>query len=221
MESDQVKELAARYRKLYAGVVFDAMKWDAKIAKPSVAPYGCAPLHPLVAPVAGPALVCTGWSKLEGRMDDTARFDVLEHARPGDVYVLGIDGPFPYVAIFGDISAQILQQQGVIAAVLAGCTRDARRIGALGFPVFCEGSRSEDAYEEWSVKRTRRTSIWGCSVTDRDWVFADVDGVLIIPQDKAEEICEAAEARGMREEEIRRELKRGDPREVYRRLGRW
>lgn len=224
MTPGETKALAARYRKLYAGVVYDAMKWDAKAAEPFVLSTTIRPLWPEDEPLVGPAFLCAMTIVGEPAVDDTKRLDLLEHIREGSVFVLV--GGVTDVAMFGDISARLLKQRGAAGAVIDGYTRDSGLIARIEWPVFCIGSRPEDAYgrvaiEECDYAVTGSSACERVEISTGDWVFAEHDGVLIIPEAKAEEVCSFAEKRAQQEQQMRKALEREPPEEVYRRLGRW
>jgi regulator of RNase E activity RraA len=54
-----------------------------------------------------------------------------------------------------------------------------------------------------------------------DWVFGDVDGVVIVPAAVVDEVLTKAEAAREVEDQVRADIRRGVPvRDVYRKYGR-
>jgi regulator of RNase E activity RraA len=101
-------------------------------------------------------------------------------------------------------------QLGCVGAVVDGSLRDTAKILELGFPV-------------WSCFRTPAASLgrwdivdWDCEIviertviTPGDWVFADIDGVVIVPQELLATVLDEAEAQVDREELMRADIRDG------------
>ncbi len=225
-----MKELIERYRKLYAGVVYDAMFFDLKHQEPFVVDRAIEQLTgPAATPLVGPAFTCWG-TTIDGADPstlDTARLNVFDAIPSGSVVMVRTDHD-SQVAHFGDVSAAIAQRAGAIGIVIDGYTRDLQRIDRMGFPLFARGRQSMDAYGWWYLGG-HSESIGIATHDGRDFVvdpgdllFADRDGVLVIPQRLAADVLEAAEKRAKREDNIRQAILAGEkPMEIYRRLGRW
>ena len=68
---------------------------------------------------------------------------------------------------------------------------------------------------------------WDCpievgetSIDPGDWVFADADGVVVVPSEILDDVVAAAEEKARREADMRRQLAEGvKPSEVFGRLG--
>jgi regulator of RNase E activity RraA len=77
----------------------------------------------------------------------------------------------------------VCQVRGGRGAVLDGHTRDVRRIEQMGFPVFATGMRPVDSLGRGKiVSYGEPTVCGGVLVHEGDIVFADIDGIVVIPQ---------------------------------------
>lgn len=220
MARQPIVRLAKRFRRLYAGVVYDAMAFDVGLTNFTLDEQ-VKPLVPCRRPMVGPAFTChgnTGFSEAK----DTLRLEMLRDLTPGCVLVIDTDMN-KEVAHFGDISAELAKHHGAVGVVIEGHTRDATRLRTMGWPVFCQGAKPQDAWGRWQIED------WNCAiwlgpnvfVNPKDWVFADDDGVLVIPERLVVDVCVAAEKRAKQERRIRRALRKHPPEEVYRSFGRW
>lgn len=221
-----------RYRKLYAGVIYDAMYYDLGYRGRFVINRGVTMLagDP---PMVGPAFTCWGTrpsafnehASLSDHLD-TARLEIFAAMQSGEVVVMDTDRDGT-IAHFGDVTAQVMQQAGIVGAVLDGYTRDLGRIRSMGFSLFARGAQPQDAYGKWGLLRHGDSVQFETTGGNRivinpgDWIFGDADGVLVIPRKLVTEVLDLAEARHAREQEIRAALKTETPAEVYWRMGRW
>jgi regulator of RNase E activity RraA len=222
------RELARRFRALYAGVVYDAVRFDLRWDRPFVVDRALAPCWPAGGrTLFGHAVTCRGTRVAEPEhIDDTVRIRMFEAFSPGCVQVIDTGGD-DSVAHFGDISGRIARKFGAVGAVVDGYTRDVRLLERDGFPVFCRGAQPVDAFGRWQIVEYQvQVTLAGREgpvvVRPGDYLFADADGVLLVPRDAASRICELAEARLARESEVRRELAATDDvQSLYDRIGRW
>lgn len=113
--------------------------------------------------------------------------EALDDLRPGEVYLL--TGGSLRCAGWGEILTVTAKARGANGAVIDGFHRDTNQVLREGWPVFSRGAYAQDAGARASVVDFRcSVTIGGVDVTPGDIVFGDIDGVLIIPQDIAEEV---------------------------------
>jgi regulator of RNase E activity RraA len=75
------------------------------------------------------------------------------------------------------------QHLGAAGAILDGCVRDADEITKLGFPVFARGLYAQDQGPRGKVIDWRcPLEIGGVRIMPGDLIFADREGVLVIPK---------------------------------------
>ncbi|MDM7914437.1 MAG: RraA family protein [Candidatus Eisenbacteria bacterium] len=222
-------DLRDAYAGLYAGVIYDALRFDLNWPRPFVVHAAVKPLWslPRGAILFGPAFTCTGARVLDERhVDDTVRIRMFRSFTPGCVQVIDAGGDAS-VAHFGDISGRLARKFGATGAVVDGWTRDARRLEEDRFPVFCRGAQPIDAFGRWQIVDYQQpialSGIEGpVPVRPGDLVYGDPDGVIVVPQDLAERVAYLASQRLAREDEVRRALEgTDDVQSLYDRIGRW
>jgi len=156
-------------------------------------PVRCAP-QSLRAVIAG--------STLAGRVVPVQHFgsvdvfmEAVESAREGDVLVIDNGGRTDEACI-GDLVALEVREAGMGGIIVWGFHRDTDELVQIGLPVFSTGTTPLGPQE----LRTRLDSafsharIGDITVTSEDYVFADSDGVLFIPQaNVADVVATAAE----------------------------
>lgn len=97
--------------------------------------------------------------------------------------------------IFGEGAATAAIANGCIGAVVDGDIRDTHELARMNFPVFHRGiCLSFISAQVISVGCNEPINIGGITIRPKDIVFADNDGVLIIPRDKVELIIKQAGA---------------------------
>ncbi len=101
--------------------------------------------------------------------------------RPGDVIV--VHNEVKDRAYFGDLNANIAIRSGAVGAVVDSFTRDSSELNGLEFSVFAQGISCDDIKYEGTVHAMNRpVKIGAVTVNNGDYIYADDDGVLAIPQ---------------------------------------
>jgi regulator of RNase E activity RraA len=123
--------------------------------------------------------------------------EAIEKAQRGSILVRAIEDAdieeASNIALFGGIMASASKIKGLGGAVLDGGLRDLRECRALRIPVF-----SRSIVPTNSVGRTEVVDInipivcGGVTVNPGDIIVGDEDGVIVIPQEKLEEVEEQA-----------------------------
>lgn len=113
-------------------------------------------------------------------------------------------------AYFGEVNAHLAIRAGASGAVVDSFTRDTEAVGAMGFPVFARGSWANDIlYEGKVVDIGQPTQVGGLAVKDGDVVFADSEGVVLIPSDRWAEVMDGALRKRDQEDRIKSAIVRG------------
>ena len=124
-------------------------------------------------------------------------------------------------APWGELLSTAARARGARGAVVDGLVRDVRKIEAIGFPVFARGikpvdSRGRGIVVDYNVP----VDCGGVLVNPGDLVFADYDGVMVIPAEVLPEVIRLATDKATRENHTRDELMRGAYlRDVYEKYG--
>ncbi len=127
------------------------------------------------------------------------------------------------VSHMGELSAETLTLRGVRGYIVDGGCRDAAFLLRLGFPVWCRYRTPRDIVGRWAVRELGGPiEIGGVRIRPDDYVIADLDGIVVIPSDIAEEVVEEAEAVINTEDLVRAAILQGvDPQAAYLQYGKF
>ena len=112
--------------------------------------------------------------------------------------------------LWGELLSTAARARGARGTVTDGYVRDVRRIVGMGYPVFAAGMRPVDSKGR-SIVYEYDTPIecGGVPVRNGDIIFGDIDGIIVIPQDVAEQVAAEALHKVHQENASRAELERG------------
>ena len=118
----------------------------------------------------------------------------------------------------GELSAETLNYRGVRGYIVDGGTRDADFIRKLGWPVFSRYFTPRDVVGRWVVETMAELiQIGNVSISTGDWIIADIDGVVVVPQTLIDRVLDRTEEIVSTESELRTMILSGmDPQEAYR-----
>lgn len=211
-------DLAARFMRLYTGAVADVL--DSIGYRDQVLPAALAPVTKEMK-IAGPAFPGRGEPTKDITHNDTAhRLAMLESVTPGSVSIWACGG-HDASAHWGEIMTRAVAARGCVGAVVDGGLRDTGFILDLQFPIFCRFRSPASSIGRWDIIE------WNCDIQigsttihPGDWVFGDIDGVVIIPADLVTDVIAKTEETVLREEKMRVDLEAGDrPSKVFERHG--
>jgi 4-hydroxy-4-methyl-2-oxoglutarate aldolase len=135
--------------------------------------------------------------------------EALDRITLGDVIVFATtqDGA---AAVWGELLSTAAKAKGCVGVVVDGLTRDAARICRQGFPVFAEGISPYDSYGRSEVvSYDAPIECGGVRVEPNDVVFADYDGIVVIPSKVLGEVLSLALEKSSRERVVEREFRKG------------
>lgn len=222
-----MQDLIERYRKLYSGVIYDALRLgldhqagfvlDRRIGRVS------GPRKPMVGrAVTARGMLCRSSSTIPA----SSYLFMYENLSSDDVLVMDTSGD-NVVAHFGDVSAALVKQAGAVGCVIDGYTRDSDRLTELDFPLYGRGVTPQDTMGDWVVGQVGTDlclpgSAAGVLVRNGDLIFADGDGVLVIPAGAAPAVLEVAEKRQATEVKMLGAIEAGmKPEDVFKEFGKW
>jgi regulator of RNase E activity RraA len=135
--------------------------------------------------------------------------DPLDIAQPGDVLVFDNGGRLDQNC-WGEIVTYAALQKGVIGVIIDGAARDVDVTKEMGFPVYAKGivpltARKRNVQGDYNCP----VRIGGLQVNPGEIVVADINGVVVIPIDKAEDVLKVCREMLERENEIIRKIKAG------------
>ena len=135
---------------------------------------------------------------------------LIDDLKPGEVPVLGCPRG-NRVAPWGELLSTASRARGAVGCVTDGLVRDTRYIREMRFPVFAGGIGPLDSKGRGKVMHIDvPIECGGIRVSPGDWVFGDVDGVVVIPEGLAAQTIELSLEKVRKETTVREELARGD-----------
>ncbi len=145
---------------------------------------------------------------------------LVDDLKPGEVVVLACP-PSDRVVPWGELLSTAARARGAAGCVTDGLVRDARFIRQMRFPVYMAGLGPLDTKGRGTVvKLDVPVMCGGVEVKSGDWVFGDVDGVVVIPDELADQTLRHALKKVEGEDTVREELAAGQPlKDVFARHG--
>ena len=127
------------------------------------------------------------------------------------------------IALMGELSARALAIKGVKGYVVDGACRDVDLVEESGLTVFCSHVTPADIAGRWLPDPVGGPiTIGRCAIATGDYLIADRDGVVILPQALAARAVAEAEAVMGTESRMRQAILAGvDPREAYLEFGKF
>jgi regulator of RNase E activity RraA len=146
--------------------------------------------------------------------------ECIDNLRSGEVLIATMNGDRSS-ALWGELLSTATRARGAVGVVIDGLTRDAARILAMDFPVFAAGYCPLDSKGRIDcIAYAQPIRIGACTVRQGDWVFGDIDGLVVMPAELAEEAFRRALVKAQGENRVRDELARGrSVREVFAEFG--
>jgi 4-hydroxy-4-methyl-2-oxoglutarate aldolase len=150
----------------------------------------------------------------------SVEIEAVDSLLPGEVAVVSTQKSVRN-APWGELLSTAAKARGARGAVIDGLVRDVGKIEQLGFPVFAAGIKPVDSMGRGIVTAYNVPVECGeVMVMPGDFVFADCDGVVVIPKASVREVIELATDKVRREDSSRAELMQGAYlRDVFKKYG--
>jgi 4-hydroxy-4-methyl-2-oxoglutarate aldolase len=143
-----------------------------------------------------------------GQGDNLMVHAAVAEARPGEVLVLTMPEPEP-VALVGELLATQAQVRDVAALLVDAAVRDVEELQKLGLPVWARYVRVRGAEKKVPGTIGDPVEVGGATIRQGDTIVLDADGVVVVEQERVEEVLAAARIRAERELEKRAKLQAG------------
>jgi regulator of RNase E activity RraA len=135
-------------------------------------------------------------------------FEALDSLQVGEIYIC--TGSSPTYALWGELMSCRAIYCGAAGAILDGPSRDTRGILDLKFPTFARGTYAQDQGARGKVLDFRiPIEIEGVRINPGDILFADEDGVLVVPKAAEEEVFRRAIEKARKEKTVRKAIEAG------------
>jgi len=145
-----------------------------------------------------------------GRKPYALEMELIDSLRANEVAVLACGGPTDRIAPWGELLTTAAKLHKAAGCVTDGLVRDVRRIREMRFPVFHGGIGPLDSKGRGEmIARDVPVECGGVHVEPGDWLFGDIDGLVVIPQAIAERTFAEALAKVDAEDTVRKELLKG------------
>lgn len=106
----------------------------------------------------------------------------VDSCQPDDVMIAAADGSM-HSGVWGELLSTAARNSGCVGTVVDGAVRDIAKMRQMGFPVFARGKCVYDSQNRQRVVDMDVTvEIDGVQFAPGDLVFADEDGVVVVPQ---------------------------------------
>ena len=134
--------------------------------------------------------------------------EALDQLEKNEIYLA--TGGTKRCAYWGELLTATAKKRGAAGAVLNGWHRDTPQVLEQNWPVFSCGCYAQDSSVRTQVVQYRcQIEIGQVTVQDGDIVFGDIDGVVIIPKEIAEEVITKALEKAAGEKQVRKAIENG------------
>ena len=134
--------------------------------------------------------------------------EALDDLKPNEIYLC--TGGSPRYACWGELMSTRALRCGAAGAVIHGYARDTKGILALGFPTFSLGRYAQDQGPRGKVVDYRvPVEIEGVRIEPGDVIFADLDGVCVVPRKAEQDVFAAAFEKVRQEQTVRKAIEAG------------
>jgi len=132
----------------------------------------------------------------------------LDQLEQGEVFIAS--GGAMRCAYWGEILTVTSKKRGSVGAIVNGYHRDTNMVLKQSWPVFSRGRFAQDSSVRTIVSNYRcPLEIEGVWINPGDLVFADMDGVLIIPKELEGKVIREALKKARTEKKVLEEIKNG------------
>lgn len=201
LNSEMIKE------KLYSGIISDVL--DGMGYRNQALAGGISPLTDDTV-IFGPAFTSIGttvYSMPENPL--VAQCKVVDQLGEDEIYVLVTRGDYN-CAVFGELFATAVNARKGAGVLLDGYARDVKALKEMKFPLFYKGRDVRTSKGRCEINECQIPVILdGVTIRPGDYIFGDIDGVIVIPKEVAEEVIRQAAETVEKENEVRTRLLNG------------
>lgn len=133
--------------------------------------------------------------------------EAIDKAEPGEIIVVDVSGG--KTAIWGELATWSAKIKGLAGVVIDGAIRDLDDIVKMDFPLFSRHIVSNAGEPKGFGEIGAEITCGNQTVKTGDWIIGDDSGVVVVPQEIAQEIANRALDVKEHENRIREEIKSG------------
>jgi len=143
----------------------------------------------------------------------------VDNCQPDDVLICAAQGSMRS-ALWGELLTTASRNMGCVGAIVDGAARDVAQMRRMGFPVFARGTSVYDSQNRQRVVEIDvPVEIAGVRFCPGDLIFADLDGVVVVPQvverETLQKAWEKVHAENVTRDAIRAGMKATDAYQKY------
>lgn len=133
----------------------------------------------------------------------------VDRCHPDDVFIAAAGGSMRS-AVWGELLSTAARNRGCVGAIVDGAVRDMEKLRQMGFPIFGRGASPYDSlHRQRVIDIDVPVAIAGVRFSSGDLVFADADGVVVVPGEIEGDAIRRAWAKVHAENETRRAIESG------------
>ena len=133
--------------------------------------------------------------------------EAIDKANKGQVIVVDVNGG--KTAIWGELATWSAKKKELSGVVIDGAVRDLDDLIKIDFPIFSKYVSSNAGEPKGLGEIGAEINCGGQTVRNGDWVIGDDSGIVVVPQEIAQEIANRALDVKEHENRIREEIKKG------------
>lgn len=153
----------------------------------------------------------TLWEDVEGidPVPYALELEAVDDLQPGEVLIAAAGGSMRS-GIWGELLSTAARNRGCAGALVHGAVRDVAAMRQLGFPVFAAGVCPYDSlHRQRVIARDVTVEIGSVRVRSGDVIFADEDGVVVVPREVEASVLQAAWDKVRAENAVREDIRAG------------
>jgi 4-hydroxy-4-methyl-2-oxoglutarate aldolase len=136
--------------------------------------------------------------------------DYIDDVPHGYVVVIDNGGRLD-ATVWGDILTTVAHRDGIAGTVIDGVCRDFGRSVELDYPIFSRSNTMRTGKDRVAAEAYGESvQLAGVRVDSADWIVGDVDGVVVVPAVRVDDIVAVAEDVTASENRIREAVAQGE-----------
>jgi 4-hydroxy-4-methyl-2-oxoglutarate aldolase len=134
--------------------------------------------------------------------------EALDQLKPGEIYLA--TGGEMRCAYWGELLTATAKKRGAVGAIINGYHRDTPTVLEQNWPVFSRGRYAQDSAVRTQVVDYRcPIEIGDVQIVPGDLIFADQDGIVVIPQKIESKVIPLALKKARGEKKVRKAIESG------------
>lgn len=206
---DQLLSLISR--ELYTAVVgdiCDELGYHKQFLSPDIRPIETHKRVPIMVGRAMPVVEINLFNEPNEGEPFGKMLEALDNLKKNEIYICA--GAAKNYATIGELMCTAMIARGAVGAITDSFIRDVEGIKELNFPVYSSGFYAQDQRGRGMVIDYRvPIEINGIRITPGDLIIGDVDGVIVVPREKEEDIITKSLEKARGEKTVQIKIREG------------